>query len=214
MMQTMEAKRGTITIIQTMMQTVSLAITVWNIEQSALHWYTTVSDVAQADDNGLDDEDGGDGFIDFTGANDDDEDGFGMLDGDDGMGLPVVPTAGASSGFELIDEPERLEALSIGYAKVAKLVDVKKLKHSLWNQLCEDPEEAGKPASRTSIAPKTQMPSSKSFQEVLQTLPPQLPAKQRSDISVPYCFICLLHLANEKGLSIESEGGDLRITQA
>ncbi len=27
------------------------------------------------------------------------------------------------------------------------------------------------------------------------------------DISTSYCFICLLHLANEKGLSIEKQEG-------
>ena len=27
------------------------------------------------------------------------------------------------------------------------------------------------------------------------------------DISTSYCFICLLHLANEKGLSIDNEPG-------
>ena len=31
-----------------------------------------------------------------------------------------------------------------------------------------------------------------------------------SDISTSYCFICLLHLANEKGLVVEEEGGTLQ----
>lgn len=30
------------------------------------------------------------------------------------------------------------------------------------------------------------------------------------DISTSYCFICLLHLANEKGLVVEEEGGELQ----
>jgi len=34
-----------------------------------------------------------------------------------------------------------------------------------------------------------------------------------ADISTSYCFICLLHLANEKGLVLQSEEGfeDIRI---
>jgi condensin complex subunit 2 len=31
-----------------------------------------------------------------------------------------------------------------------------------------------------------------------------------ADISTSYCFICLLHLANEKGLVVEEEGGALQ----
>ena len=33
------------------------------------------------------------------------------------------------------------------------------------------------------------------------------PKEAMADISTSYCFICLLHLANEKGLSINSEPG-------
>ena len=31
-----------------------------------------------------------------------------------------------------------------------------------------------------------------------------------ADISTSYCFICLLHLANEKGLVVEEVGGALQ----
>ena len=39
------------------------------------------------------------------------------------------------------------------------------------------------------------------------------PKQAMDDISTSYCFICLLHLANEKGLSIDNEPNlkDLRI---
>jgi condensin complex subunit 2 len=33
------------------------------------------------------------------------------------------------------------------------------------------------------------------------------PQKTMSDISTSYCFICLLHLANEKGLVVEEQEG-------
>ena len=32
------------------------------------------------------------------------------------------------------------------------------------------------------------------------------PEKALADISTSFCFICLLHLANEKGLKIEGNG--------
>ena len=33
------------------------------------------------------------------------------------------------------------------------------------------------------------------------------PKQAMADISTSYCFICLLHLANEKGLMLENELG-------
>eukprot|EP01083_Nonionella_stella_P144857 453024_1 len=42
-----------------------------------------------------------------------------------------------------------------------------------------------------------------SFQESITQLRTSMSSKALDVISVPYCFICLLHLANEKGLSLE-----------
>jgi condensin complex subunit 2 len=41
------------------------------------------------------------------------------------------------------------------------------------------------------------------------------PKQAMADISTSYCFICLLHLANEKGLVIEKEQSltELKITK-
>lgn len=41
------------------------------------------------------------------------------------------------------------------------------------------------------------------------------PTQAMADISTSYCFICLLHLANEKGLTLEKEAGleELNITR-
>jgi condensin complex subunit 2 len=33
------------------------------------------------------------------------------------------------------------------------------------------------------------------------------PKQAMADISTSYCFICVLHLANEKGLTIENQEG-------
>ena len=42
---------------------------------------------------------------------------------------------------------------------------------------------------------------------------PQVPADKLSEVSFAYCFICLLHLANEKSLEVLGEGDmkDMRI---
>jgi hypothetical protein len=47
------------------------------------------------------------------------------------------------------------------------------------------------------------------FAKVLEGVPEKSGAGQLSDLSVHMCFICLLHLANEKGLVIKSQP-DLR----
>lgn len=41
----------------------------------------------------------------------------------------------------------------------------------------------------------------------MQNLQGVYPKQAMNDISTSYCFICLLHLANEKGLVIKKEEG-------
>jgi condensin complex subunit 2 len=45
------------------------------------------------------------------------------------------------------------------------------------------------------------------FTNVMQNLQSVYPKQAMNDISTSYCFICLLHLANEKGLVIEKQEG-------
>ena len=45
------------------------------------------------------------------------------------------------------------------------------------------------------------------FTSVINGLQSVYPKQAMADISTSYCFICLLHLANEKGLVIENQPG-------
>ena len=45
------------------------------------------------------------------------------------------------------------------------------------------------------------------FTSVMNSLQQVYPKQAMDDISTSYCFICLLHLANEKGLMINNEPG-------
>lgn len=45
------------------------------------------------------------------------------------------------------------------------------------------------------------------FTTVMQNLQTVYPKQVMNDISTSYCFICLLHLANEKGLVIDKKEG-------
>ena len=45
------------------------------------------------------------------------------------------------------------------------------------------------------------------FTSVVNDLQQVYPKQAMADISTSYCFICLLHLANEKGLTLGNERG-------
>lgn len=125
-------------------------------------------------------------------------------------------------GFELADEQKdeefmveelegvrKVEKLSVGYATVAKKVDVKRLKKDLWSELeihfenKQDDECDDEATGETSLDMDKCESKVLSFKETVN----EMEANQRqADVTVPFYFICLLHLANEKGLRLESEG--------
>jgi len=59
---------------------------------------------------------------------------------------------------------------------------------------------------KTSAVPVPKAPDgSLKFTDVMNNLQSVYPKQAMADISTSYCFICLLHLANEKGLVINNE---------
>jgi len=56
--------------------------------------------------------------------------------------------------------------------------------------------------ANSSLKAKTET-TPKRFTQVIRGLDTVYPEKALADISTSFCFICLLHLANEKGLKIE-----------
>ncbi|PRP89354.1 condensin complex subunit 2-like [Planoprotostelium fungivorum] len=90
---------------------------------------------------------------------------------------------------KLVEEPEKVEQIRVNYATAAKLVDIKALKDSIWSSVEKMEEEEME------------------FKELVADLPMM---KKDNNVTVPFCFICLLHLANEKGLDIVQEKNDLK----
>ena len=115
--------------------------------------------------------------------------------------------ADAAGAFDLVAQPTRVEKIEIGYAKVAKQVDISGLKTSLWD-LLSDGSSSGDLATR-------HMDGAVSFQQVVARLPEKIPKQKLPDISIAYNFICLLHLANEKGLEItgQDDFADMHVSQ-
>ncbi|KAF5233305.1 hypothetical protein FAUST_8250 [Fusarium austroamericanum] len=109
-------------------------------------------------------------------------------------------------GTTLVTQTRRVRPEYVQYARVAKKVDVRRLKEELWKGMDNDilgkqPEPLASPDSDF----KQDQPLK--FTEVMNNLQSVYPKPVMDDISTSYCFICLLHLANEKGLVIENTPG-------
>mmetsp|Transcript_46350 Transcript_46350/g.154665 ORF Transcript_46350/g.154665 Transcript_46350/m.154665 type:complete len:640 (+) Transcript_46350:256-2175(+) len=116
----------------------------------------------------------------------------------------LVSGAPVAAPLQLVAEPQKVAQIKIGYAKVAKQVDIKGLKAGVW-ELLQDVDGEARKAGAVQV----------SFQEVLQQLPSKVEPSQLPDVSFAYCFISLLHLANERGLEIADDKdrlSDLRVT--
>lgn len=188
-----------------------------------------------------------DDALPFAGGDDDDDDDMEFADaqehlgGNDGMteaigGITAMfngeTTANPMGAFgeTLVAATRRVRPEYVNYARVAKKVDVRRLKEELWkgmalDKLAPPASAAGRqsllspPPSSEPDAPspdaaadnketegggdvETETESPLKFTEVMNGLSSSYNKSAMNDISTSYCFICLLHLANEKGLVI------------
>ncbi|WFD18903.1 hypothetical protein MCAP1_001116 [Malassezia caprae] len=108
--------------------------------------------------------------------------------------LPVAPEPMDAGGEVDMDSDMDEELLTseavrrvrpefVDHARRAKQVDVKKLKDRIWETLALEQD-------------------AQSFDMVLSKLEGMYPPKKYEEISTSFCFICLLHLANEEELAI------------
>ncbi|XP_047158773.1 condensin complex subunit 2-like isoform X2 [Vigna umbellata] len=94
----------------------------------------------------------------------------------------------------LISLPRQINKIEVQYDKTSKQVNVQALKITLWDHIQECIQ-----------LPFQGHREKVSFRHILTNFPSKCNAAATiSDISPHLCFICLLHLANEKGLSIQS----------
>jgi len=82
-------------------------------------------------------------------------------------------------GLKLIDVGRQVEKLTINYSKKAKRMNVRQLKNDIWDKI-------------STTSPTT-------FQDMMED---REQYHNSSNVSVPFMFISLLHLANEHGLEI------------
>ena len=68
-------------------------------------------------------------------------------------------------------------------------------------------QDVPQPAEGETEKSRTDEQAPLKFTSVMNKLQQVYPQQAMADISTSYCFICLLHLANEKGLSIDNQPG-------
>lgn len=130
-------------------------------------------------------------------------------------------------GTQLVTQSRRLRPEYVQYARVAKKVDVRRLKEEMWRGIGfekviaypifprgQNDQALIIPAkgavSRESLVPETPQKQDREvlqFTSIMNNLQQVYPKQIMADISTSYCFICLLHLANEKGLTLGNETG-------
>ena len=96
------------------------------------------------------------------------------------------------SGMDIVTASRKVEKVEIEFARKAKRVNVIKLKKDIWEEI----EEVETSEMRQEPQEK------KSFCESINKLEPKV---DDSNVTIPFYFICLLHLANEKGLELEGQ---------
>ncbi|CAG8633081.1 15355_t:CDS:10 [Acaulospora morrowiae] len=133
---------------------------------------------------------------------------------DDGFDDEVIDER--EFGDNLVSQARRTKPEYIKFARTAKRIDVKKLKDNIWRTLAVNSQENGRRSSMGNtrlsfnndqvegLSTTQEQVREQKFTDVIKNLTKIYPEKKMKDISVPFCFICLLHLANEKNLSISA----------
>lgn len=128
----------------------------------------------------------------FYGGNDDYDFGYDAGDfGDDDIGKGDSNETKFDFGTQLITGGNKVKPEYVNYSKTAKNVNVKYLKDNLWQSL------EGKKLD-------TEQQDEKQFSDVIKDIGKLYPKEEKKDLSTSFCFICLLHLANEHSLTLES----------
>ena len=160
--------------------------------------------------------------VTFTSGGYDDGDSYGGND-DDGPGFDFGGDDNPEFVVQELEGIRKVQKVQVGYATIAKKVDVKRLKSDLWTNLesvlkhkqvmgpKDDDDDDDNNESDTEdedeeeeVQPGTKQPSGPpSFQDTVRDMQA---TQSQADATLPFYFICVLHLANEKGLALESKG--------
>ncbi|CAH1758302.1 2226_t:CDS:10 [Entrophospora sp. SA101] len=111
-------------------------------------------------------------------------------------------------GENLVSQPKIIKPEFVKYSKKAKRVDVKKLKENIWKTLIHSRNSLNASENEPNVCDNIEenetlpVVKEQKLSDVVQNLQGFYKEKALRDISVQFCFICVLHLANEKNLDI------------
>lgn len=91
---------------------------------------------------------------------------------------------------------------TINYAKKAKRIDVRRLKENIWRGLDTKGASAQEQGEEEDLKQLAKPQTPRRMDNILAGLKNQYGQEQLEEISTSFCFICLLHLANEEGLTV------------
>ncbi|KAI0077719.1 barren [Panus rudis PR-1116 ss-1] len=142
---------------------------------------------------------------------DDFDDAPGFDDVYDGDGGEIASAAVDPGEQDLIaatqGQTRRVRPEYVNYAKRAKRVDVRKLKENIWKNLdivIPEKKEDVDEDEDVDMDNGTDPSEPRTFNTVITGLQQSYPKEKLEEISTSFCFICLLHLANEQGLKLET----------
>lgn len=105
-------------------------------------------------------------------------------------------------GSQFVTSGRKARPEYVNFSRVAKRVDVKLLKDNLWKSIkTELLSSRGADEDKTD---ETKAEETRTFRGVVDVIGGMYRPEEKKELSTSFCFICLLHLANEHGLSIES----------
>ncbi|KAG5682234.1 hypothetical protein PVAND_011599 [Polypedilum vanderplanki] len=107
----------------------------------------------------------------------------------DNVEMPPPPALIEEIPDFYIGAPERIEKISIAFAKRAKVVDMRQLKQCSWNIISK--KNSNNPLRHPC------------FSETLNDLPKVLNKTMAENMSMPLAFYAILHLCNDKGLLLK-----------
>ena len=96
----------------------------------------------------------------------------------------------------------------VTYSRVSKKIDVRRLKKNVWKSInnliqVQDTKKGEEENSNDSKIHKENEPNKElKFSDIIHGISTMYSNDTLKDISTSFCFICLLHLANEHGLQI------------
>lgn len=125
--------------------------------------------------------------------------------------VPETPANTAESATqtqglgELVQAPAVPQVTEVNYARSIKRMDAAAVKGALWKALCRLQPLPG--ADAPAEAGQEPVP----FRALVAMLPALLPPVILAELTVAFCFVCLLHLCNERGvvLSTAPDTGEL-----